>query len=71
MSQKETLIGYLKEQWLSNYEMQQLVHSSSADRTARTIRENPPEGFVMVQRPKDVPEGYNRCLEFKLEPVND
>lgn len=66
MSNKEILIEALKENWISNYQAQQIVHSSSGDRTLRNIRQNPPEGYQFVQRPKDVPEGYNKCLEYKL-----
>lgn len=60
---KEKLIDYLKEQWLSNYQMQQLCKSSSADREARKIRQNPPENYHMEQRRKDC-DTY--CLEYKL-----
>ena len=65
------LIEALKEQWLSNYQMQLLVQSSSGDRTMRSIRQNPPEGFFVEKRPKDVPEGYNRCSEYKLVRIGD
>ena len=60
---KEKLIEHLKEQWLSNWNMQQLTKSSSGDRIGRAIRENPPEGYHMEQRRKDC-DTY--CLEFKL-----
>lgn len=63
MKIKEKLVDYLKEQWLSNYQMQYLCKSSSADRVARHIRQNPPENYHMEQRRKDC-ETY--CLEFKL-----
>ena len=64
--QEETLIEELKERWLSNFQAQQLLKSSSADRTIRRIRENPPEGWAIIQRRKDLTDKYNRCLEYKL-----
>ena len=60
---REKLTECLKEQWLSNYQMQYLCKSSSADREARRIRENPPEDYHMEQRRKDC---ETRCLEFRL-----
>lgn len=60
----------LEKHWLSNYEMQQIIRSSSADREARKIRENPPVGFKMEQRPKKI-EGYNDCLEYHLQAVGE
>ena len=65
MSQKEKLTAELRLRWMSAFEMQQFCKSSSADRTMRTIRENPPQGWVIIQRPRKI-EGYNNCLEFKL-----
>ena len=60
---KKKLIENLKEHWLSNYQMQQLCMSSSADRVARFIRVNPPENYHWEQRRKDC-DTY--CLEFRL-----
>lgn len=68
--QEETLIEELKERWLSNFQAQQLLKSSSADRTIRRIRENPPEGWAIIQRRKDLTDKYNRCLEYKLVRYN-
>lgn len=65
MSLKEKIEEFLKNGWRSNYEMQQWVKSSAADSIARKIRQNPPEGYKMEQRPRNI-EGYNKCLEFKL-----
>ena len=64
MTQREKLIELLKENWLSNFQIQQTLKSSSADRIARHIRENPPEGYVITQRPKA--ESAVWCLEYKL-----
>lgn len=66
MSNKQTLIEALIEGWISNYQAQQIVHSSSGDRTLRNIRQNPPKGYHMIQRPKEEFEGYNKCLEYRL-----
>lgn len=68
---REILEFDLKNYWLSNYEMQQICKSSSADRTARTIRENPPKNYEMLQRKKDVPDEYGNCLEYHLVEIVD
>ena len=65
MNMREQIEEFLKTGWRSNFEMQQWVKSSGADSTARKIRQNPPEGYVMEQRPRNI-EGYRKCLEFKL-----
>jgi len=65
MIQRQQLIELLKKEYLSNFQMQQLLKSSSADREARRLRKNPPQGYVMVQRKKDCPV---KCLEYKLVP---
>ena len=54
MNQKERLTEELKQRWMSAYEMQQFLKSSSADRIMRTIRENPPAGWLIVDRPKKI-----------------
>lgn len=66
MTQKEILEEALKKQWLSNFQMRSLVKSSSADRRAREIRQTPPKGFVMIQRRKELPDGYGYCNEYHL-----
>lgn len=65
MTQQNKLIELLKQEYLSNFQMQQLLKSSSADREARRLRKNPPEGYVMVQQKKDCEV---KCLEYKLVP---
>jgi len=62
-TQEQKLIELLKYNYLSNYQMQSELRSSSADRIARNIRTNPPEGYVMTQRKKDCEVN---CLEYKL-----
>lgn len=71
MTLKAKLIELLKEGWMSNYEMEQAIKSSSGGSMARKIRQNPPEGYKMIQRPKEVPEGYNKCLEFRLVRIEE
>ena len=66
VTQRDILIPILKKKWMSNYEIQRYVKSSSGDRTVRHIRKNPPLGYAVIKRLKDVPEGYNRCYEFRL-----
>ena len=67
MSIKEDVEQLLKESWYSNFQLQMNLRSSSADREARRIRENPPEGYVFVQRPKKiVVPGQHKCLEYRL-----
>lgn len=64
--QKDLLIELLKKQWTSNYEAQKYIKSSSADRVIRRIRANPPDGYIVIQRKKDLTDKYNRCLEYRL-----
>mgnify|MGYP003320497623 CR=1 FL=1 len=66
MTMKEELVEKLKQKWMSNYMMAQEMKSASAGSLARKIRQCPPEGYTMIQRPKDVPAGYHKCLEFRL-----
>lgn len=71
ITQKEKLIELLKKNWMSSFQMQQAVMSSSADREMRRLRENPPEGYEIQQRPKKMPKGYRPCLEYKLVEVEE
>ena len=49
-----------------------ILRSSSADREARRIRKNPPEGYVFKQRPKKIiVEGQRKCLEYRLVPEGE
>lgn len=70
---KKTLIKdveeLLKMGWYSNFQINMILRSSSADREMRRLRSNPPEGYVIKQRPKKV-EGYRPCLEYKLVRVD-
>lgn len=67
-TQTERLTEALKIRWLTAYQMQQVLRSSSADRIMRFIRENPPAGFKIESRQKKI-KGYNTCNEYKLIEV--
>lgn len=67
MTLKSDIEELLKNGWYSNYQLQMIMRSSSADREARRIRKNPPEGYVFKQRPKKIlVEGQRKCLEYRL-----
>jgi len=65
VNQRNILTELLKRFWLSAYQMQQAIQSSSADRIMRFIREEPPEGYSVRQIDKKI-EGYEDCLQYKL-----
>lgn len=65
MTQIEILTRALKERWLTAFQMQQVLRSSSADRVMRFIRSNPPTGYKIESRQKKI-KGYNTCNEYKL-----
>ena len=65
VNQRNLLTELLKVFWLSAYQMQQALKSSSADRIMRFIREEPPEGYSVRQIDKKV-DGYEDCLQYKL-----
>ena len=67
MTLKKDVEDLLKTDWYSNYQLQMILRSSSAEREARRIRKNPPDGYVFKQRPKKiVMEGQRKCLEYRL-----
>lgn len=65
MAMREQVINLLMNNWITNFQVQQALKSSSADRELRRVRENPPTNYRVVSRVKDI-EGYNRCLEYRL-----
>lgn len=67
MTIKKDVEELLKSGWFSNFQMQQIIMSSSADREARNVRKYPPEGYVFKQRTKQNSE--RRCYEYTLERV--
>ena len=56
----------LKSDWYSDTQLAIACGSSSAGRVMRAIRKNPPENYRIIQRKKNLPEGYSQCLEYKL-----
>ena len=63
---KEILTDILKEGWISNYKAITLLCSSSAGRTIRKIRANPPRGLVVMDRVVKKPTYH---LQFHLMKV--
>lgn len=66
----QKLTNILKYVWLTAYQMQGYLKSSSADRLMRFIRENPPKGYIMKSRKKKF-DGYAMCNEYKLEKIEN
>lgn len=60
----------LKTGWVSNFQLNMILRTSSADREARRVRENPPAGYKFVTRKKKI-KGYNPCYEFMLEELTE
>ena len=60
----------LKTGWVSNFQLNMILRTSSADREARRIKENPPAGYKFVTRKKKI-KGYNPCYEFMLEELTE
>lgn len=72
MTVRKEVEELLKSGWYSNFQLQMETHSSSADREARHIRQKPPEGYVFLQRPKEiVVDGQHPCLEYTLVPEGE
>lgn len=65
MKTREFVINLLMNDWITNFQVQQELKSSSGDREIRRVRENPPIGFKVISRTKKI-EGYNTCLEYRL-----
>lgn len=68
MYQKTRLEEELKQRWMSAFEMQLYLKSSSADRQMRFIRKNPPAGYEIIMRKKEI-EGYTPCNEYFLKKI--
>lgn len=71
MAKKQTIKEYVEERlkagWCSNFQLQMMANSSSADREARRLAANPPDGYTMVKRPKKILlEGQHPCFEYRL-----
>lgn len=67
---KQGVERLLKQGWYSNFQVNMILKSASADRELRRLRENLPEGYEMKQRTKKI-EGYNACLEYRLVKKDD
>ncbi len=64
MTQEEQVVKLLKGGWYSNYQMQQKLKSSSADRAFRRAREKGLDGWEFKQRiKKNAPV---RCYEYRI-----
>lgn len=63
-TQEDKVIKLLKRGWFSNYQMQQRLKSSSADRAFRRAREKGLEGYEFKQRPKK--NSPVHCLEYRI-----
>ncbi len=64
LTQEEKVISLLKRGWFSNYQMQQQLKSSSADRTFRRVREKGLDGYEFKQRLKK--NSSSRCFEYRI-----
>jgi len=63
-TQEDKVIKLLKRGWFSNYQMQQRLKSSSADRAYRRAREKGLDGYEFKQRPKK--NAPTNCLEYRI-----
>ena len=64
LTQEQQVVSLLKRGWFSNYQMQQKLKSSSADRAFRRVREKGLDGYEFKQRvKKDSPV---RCFEYRI-----
>lgn len=68
---RDEVIQLLKNGWYSNFQINMIIRSSSADRVMRMIRKNPPSGYCIEQRQKKLVLGYRPCLEYTLKKVED
>lgn len=71
MKLRDEVIELLKTGWYSNFQINMALKSASADRIMRFVRENPPEGYYVEQRKKEMPEGYRPCLEYTLKSIDE
>lgn len=63
-TQEQKVVALLKRGWFSNFQMQQKLKSSSADRAFRRAREKGLDGWEFKQRPKKNSPVY--CLEYRI-----
>lgn len=68
---RNEVIELLKGGWYSNFQINMELKSASADRIMRFVRENPPEGYTIEQRKKEMPKEYRSCLEYTLKSIDE
>lgn len=66
-TQEEKVISLLKGGWFTNYQMQQKLKSSSADRIFRFARKKGLDGWEFKQRQKKNAPVY--CLEYRIVKI--
>lgn len=64
-TQEDLIIELLKNGWFSNFGMQIILKSSSADRAFRRAREKGLEGYKFLKRVKE--NAPVRCYEYHIE----
>ncbi len=69
LTQEQQVVSLLKRGWFSNYQMQQKLKSSSADRAFRRAGEKGLDGYEFKQRPKKNAPVY--CLEYRIVKLED
>ena len=69
MTQEEQIVALCQRGWFSNYQMQQKLKSSSADRAFRRAREKGLDGWEFKQRVKK--NAPVRCLEYRIVKLED
>ena len=60
----------LKTGWFSNFQLNMILRTSSADREARRVRENPPAGYKFITRIIAFYFLFS-CYEFMLEELTE
>ncbi len=63
-TQEEKVVELLKKGWFTNYGMQQILKSSSADRAFRRAREKGLDGWKFIARVKK--NAPVHCLEYRI-----
>lgn len=66
---EEQVIELLKRGWFSNFGMQQILKSSSADRAMRSAKEKGIDGWKFISRVKK--NAPVRCFEYRLIKKDD
>lgn len=69
MTQEEQIVALCQRGWFSNYQMQQKLKSSSADRAFRRAREKGLKGYEFKSRVKKNAPVY--CLEYRIVKLKD